>query len=229
MNSKKIIIASAAALTLSLGSVVSSIAHSQHDHSSLPLNWTFVKGTAEKVAMTLDSEHNTKNKGLSKFEQKKLAHYGIKVGNSFKSVIAGEAVQIKRTTAGIEIEKTSPVNLASTWHIPLRKNNSVVLASTGNHQHMGHDHSQLPYEWQFSMATESKIQNRMSSSEKQGYVGLTQFEQKLMDRYGIKVGNKFHSVVDGQKVVVEKTSGGIRAINSGDSLSVASSMEPTSM
>lgn len=221
----KIIIASATALALSLGSVVSSIAHSQHDHSDLPLNWTFAKGTAEKMAMTMEIENNTKIKGLSKFEQKKLNHYGIKVGNTFKSVIAGEPVKIKRTTLGVEIEKTDPVSLASAWQIPLRNSNEVVLASTGTHQHVGHDHSQLPYEWQFSRATENKIDYRMVSSEKDGYVGLTQFEQKLMDRYGIKVGNKFNSVVDGQKVVVERTSSGIRALGSSDSLSVASSME----
>ena len=229
MNSKKIIIASATALTLSLGSAVSVLAHSNHDHSSLPLNWTFIKGTADKMASTLNSGGKTKIKGLSKFEQKKLAHYGIKVGNSFKSVIAGKPVEIKKTSLGIEIEQTSPVSLASAWQIPLRKKDEIVLASTGNHQHMGHDHSQLPYEWQFSPATESKIQNRMASSQKDGFVGLTQFEQKLMERYGIKVGNKLHSVIDGQDVVVERTSGGIIALETGDKLSVADSMESSSM
>jgi hypothetical protein len=229
MNTNKIIIASAAALTLSLGSAISSLAHSNHDHSDLPLNWTFAKGTAEKVAMALDSRHNAKIKGLSKFEQKKLAHYGIRVGNTFKSVIAGEPVQIKRTTLGIEVEKTSPVSFASAWQIPLRKSNSAVFASTGTHQHVGHDHSQLPYEWQFSRTTENKIDNRMTSTEKTGFVGLNRFEQKLLDRYEIKVGNKFSSVIDGQKIVVERTSGGIRTLGSSDNLSVASSMETSPM
>ncbi|GJL79545.1 MAG: hypothetical protein NPINA01_25340 [Nitrospinaceae bacterium] len=229
MKTKKIIIASATALTLSLGSAVSSLAHTGHDHSSLPLNWTFANGTAQKVAMALDSQHGTKIKGLSKFEQKMLDHYGIKVGNTFKSLSASEPVQVKRTTLGIEIEKIGPVNLPSTWQIPLRKNHTVSLASTGAHQHGGHDHSQLPYEWQFSRSTENKIQKRMASSEKAGFVGLTRFEQKLLDRYGIKVGNRVHSVVDGQKVIVERTSGGIRTLDSNGGLSVASNMETSNM
>ncbi len=229
MNTNKIIIASAIALTFSFSSVMNGFSHSAHDHSNLSLNWIFAKGTAEKVAMTLNSAHNTKVKDLSKFEQKKLDHYEIKVGNTFKSVIAGKPVQMKRTTTGIEIDKADQVSLASAWQIPLRKSNSIALASTGAHQHVGHDHSQLPYEWEFSIATENKIHSRISSGEKGGFVGLTQFEQKLMARYGIKVGNKINSLIDGQKILVERTSGEIRTLDSNDAFSVASSMETSRM
>ncbi len=229
MKTNKTLIASAAALAFTLCGPSFGAAHSGHDHSTLPLKWKFAQHTEEKLADTMDSRYTAKVIGLSKFEQKKLDRYGIKVGNVFKSFIAGEAVQVKRTTAGLEINEAVSIDLTSVWQIPLRKTNAVILASTGASQHTGHHHASLPYEWEFSSVTENKIQHRISSSEQGGFIGLNQFEQKLMDRYGIKIGNKFHSFVDGQKVVVERTSGGIHVKTSHDNQSIASALEISNM
>ena len=42
------------------------------------------------------------------------------------------------------------------------------------------------------------------------FVGLTRFEQTLLDNYDIKVGNKFQTIVKGQALMAERTSGGMK-------------------
>jgi len=44
------------------------------------------------------------------------------------------------------------------------------------------------------------------------YVGLSHFEQALLNNYDIKVGNKFHTMVKGQVLMAERTSGGMKVI-----------------
>jgi hypothetical protein len=86
--------------------------------------------------------------------------------------------------------------------------------------HSNHDQSTVPFKWQFSENLHSKIERNLGSTNPTGIIGLNSFEQKKFNHYGVKVGNKFSSIVQnidvnfektsvGIKITVEKTSGGL--------------------
>ena len=223
---KSIILAAALSLVFS----ASAAAHTGHDHSELPLKWHFTKNTQAKVISTMHATSGKVITGLSKFEQKKLDRYGIRVGASFKSTVANHPVLVKRTTTGLEILGVRPFDLTSVWQIPLRKINEISLTSTGAGQHAGHDHSVKPYEWEFSERAQDRISRRLPANHTESsFVGLPEFEQKLMERYGFQIGNKFFSNINGQNVRVERTSGGIRVQAAGGNPTLAKASEPSRM
>jgi len=224
MKTTKIIAATAIASAITLSMSTSALAHSDHDHSKLPLNWTFVNDTNHKIQGRADNIADTRYVGLSKFEQKKLKYYGIKEGNSFNSMVDNLPIQVTRTMGGIRVNEADHAEVASHWRIPLRQKDVVSLASMGGgHAHVGHDHSYLPYEWEFANRTMNRIQNRMDRMDTANYVGLNRFEQKLLNKYGIKTGNTFHSYINGADVLLERTMGGVKVVKMLDNTTVAKS------
>jgi hypothetical protein len=226
MKTTKIITATAIASVMTLSMSTSSLAHSDHDHSKLPLNWTFVNDTSNKIEERIDTTDAVRYVGLSKFEQKKLKHYGIQYGNSFHSVVDNRPIQVTKTMGGVQIDEADPAEVANNWRIPLRQKSGVSLVSMGNHHaHVGHDHSYLPYEWEFAHKTMNRIQNRMDREDMAHYVGLNRFEQKLLNKYGIKAGNTFHSYINGADVLLERTASGVKVVKVMDDATVAKSNE----
>ena len=69
----------------------------------------------------------------------------------------------------------------------------------------------LPYEWSFGDSTQNRIDGRLDSKGVV-FVGLNRFEQKLLNNYNIKVGNQFHTVINGQTTMAERTSGGLKVM-----------------
>ena len=47
--------------------------------------------------------------------------------------------------------------------------------------HSAHDHSTLSYKWALSKNLESKIENRLNSSNPTSLIGLSHFEQKKLN------------------------------------------------
>jgi len=228
MKTTKIIAATAIASAMTLGMSTNGLAHSNHDHSKLPLNWTFVNDTSSKIEERMDIPIPVRYIGLSKFEQKKLKYYGIKEGNSFNSVVDNRPIQVTKTMGGVQIEEANPAELANNWRIPLRQKAGVSLVSMGNqHAHVGHDHSYLPYEWEFANKTMNRIQNRMDREDTAHYVGLNRFEQKLLNKYGIKAGNTFHAYINGADVLLERTAGGVKVVKVMDGATLAKSNDNT--
>jgi hypothetical protein len=224
MKTTKIIAATAIASAITLSMSTSALAHSDHDHSKLPLNWTFVNDTSSKIEERMDTQDAVRYVGLSKFEQKKLKYYGIKEGNSFNSVVDNRPIQVTKTMGGVKIDEVDTAELANNWRIPLRQKDVVSLGSMGGgHAHVGHDHSYLPYEWEFANRTMNRIQNRMDRMDTANYVGLNRFEQKLLNKYGIKAGNTFHSYINGADVLLERTMGGVKVVKMLDNTTVAKS------
>jgi len=90
--------------TLSILAVATSIAcisatamaHSAHDHSTVPYKWVLSKSLQLKIDSRLSSFTPTSVIGLNSFEQKKLAHYDIKVENKFNTEIHGINLLVKR-------------------------------------------------------------------------------------------------------------------------------------
>ena len=74
-----------------------------------------------------------------------------------------------------------------------------------------HDHSTVPFKWQFLESLYSKIERNLNTSEPTGgVIGLNPFDQKKFNHYGIKVGNKFSSIVRNIDVTFERTSAGLK-------------------
>jgi hypothetical protein len=152
--------------------------------------------------------------GLSHLEQNKLQHYDIKVGNKFKTEMSGISILVKRTSAGMSIVKSNRASIvAYTNQVPIKKTNNFSKASINQNSHPGHDHSYLPYEWTFSVATQNKIAKSMIRGNKNILIGLNTFEQSILKEYEIKPGNTLHTKIKGQQFMIEKASSGIKVIS----------------
>ena len=74
-----------------------------------------------------------------------------------------------------------------------------------------HDHSTVPFKWQFLESLYSKIERNLNTSKPTGgVISLNPFDQKKFNHYGIKVGNKFSSIVRNIDVTFERTSAGLK-------------------
>ena len=138
-----------------------------------------------------------------------MKRYGIRNGNIFTAQVNGVNAHVKRTSAGIQIMDSGVMNISTIERLPIRTLNQVSRISTGDLQHSGHDHSMTPYEWTFGQSTQDRIAKRLNSSEAI-FVGLNKFEQDLLNNYNIKVGNRFHTVINSQTTMAERTSGGLK-------------------
>lgn len=189
-------------------------AHSDHDNTQLSIQWQFSKQVEAKIQARGTLEGNGYYIGLSKHEQDVLSHYDIRPGNIFTAQVDGVNVHVKLTTAGIQIVDTGVMDIDLKHQLPIRplNMNRISLISTGNSMnHAGHDHAMKPYEWSFDVTTQNKIAKRLGQ-EDVVFVGLSHFEQALLNNYDIKVGNKIHMMVKGQALMAERTSGGMKVM-----------------
>lgn len=152
--------------------------------------------------------------GLTHFEQKKLDHYDIDIGNKFNTQLRGINFLMERTSSGMKIVSANQAsNVAYNDQVPIKENNRVSNASLNHKSHVGHNHGHLPYEWIFNVETQKKIAQGMVQNKKDIYVGLNQFEQSLLKEYDIKPGNTFQTTIAGHKFIIEKATSGVRVIN----------------
>jgi len=187
-------------------------AHSGHDNSKLPMQWKFSKNVEAKIQARGSLAGTGYYIGLSRHEQDVLKHYGIKDGNLFTAAVDGVNALVKRTMAGIQIVDTGVTDIGEKIEMPIRPLNRVSLISTGESMsHAGHDHRMVAYEWSFGESTQHKVAQRLGQGD-EVFVGLTRFEQTLLNNYDIKVGNRFHTVIDDQTVIAERTSGGLKVM-----------------
>jgi hypothetical protein len=222
MKTKKSILnALAIAATITLTSTAA-MAHSDHDHSTVSYKWKLSSNMTTKMERTLASSNPTALIGLTHFEQKKLDHYDIDLGNKFNTEVRGINFLMERTSAGMKIvDANRASNVAYTNQVPIKENNRVSNASINHKSHVGHDHGHLPYEWIFNVDTQKKIAQRMAQNKKDIFVGLNQFEQSLLKEYDINPGNTFETTIAGHKFMVEKATSGVRVINHVDTQGVA--------
>jgi len=68
----------------------------------------------------------------------------------------------------------------------------------------------VPFKWQFSENLHYKIERDLNSTKPTGAIGLNPFEQKKFNHYGVKVGNKFSSIVQNIDITFERTSAGLK-------------------
>lgn len=195
-------------------------AHSAHDHSHLPVGWTFDKQVSNKIKKNF--EQGQKKTGLSSLEQKVLGKYGIGVGNSFNTRVGGQTLKVTRTDSGIRVEGQVKMYADGLQeNLPVRESTEVVRSSFSQN-HTGHDHSHLNMSWVFNPAIEEKIHETILSERPHKAIGLTSKEQRVLERYDIKIGTSFYAYVDGKTFTAKRTSMGIRIINEIDGRTVAS-------
>lgn len=186
-------------------------AHSDHHNTRLDTQWKFSKKVEAKIQVRGTLEGNSYYIGLSKHEQDVLSHYNIRLGNIFTANVDGVNAQVKRTMAGIQVMDIGFMDISMKEQLPIRPINRMSLISTHSLNHEGHDHAVKPYEWSFGNKTQDRLANRLGQ-EDVVYVGLTHFEQNLLNNYDIKIGNKFHTVVKGQVLMAERTSAGMKVM-----------------
>ncbi len=214
MKAKQMILKTLAIASISLIASSAAIAHSNHDHSTVPFKWELSKKLNSKIERDLNSKKPSGVIGLNPFEQKKFTHYGIKVGNKFNSTVRNIEVTFERTSAGLKITDASILKTAASEDIvPINKISTVSKISTQKPFHAGHDHKFLPVEWMFGEKTNSKIVKHLFSGKDNLSVGLTRLEQKLLNEYEIKTGNQFHLSISGHSFLVERTSSGLIVLN----------------
>jgi len=198
------------------------MAHSAHDHSTVPYKWAMSKILKAKIDARLSSTNNSSLIGLNPSEQKKLEHYDIKVGNKFNTEDRGINFLMERTTAGMKIVGISGVSKVNyTDQVPIKKSHTFSKVSMNHKSHPGHDHALLPYEWTFGVATQDKIIRGMVQNKKDVLVGLNAFEQSLLNDYEIRPGNNFQTTIQGHKFLIEKTTAGIKVVGHADAQNVA--------
>jgi hypothetical protein len=198
------------------------MAHSEHDHSTVSYKWAMSKNLQAKIDSRLDSANPTSLIGLNPFEQKKLEHYNINVGNKFNTETRGINFLMERTSAGMKVVDASRVGKVSyTGQVPIKKTNMFSKVSMNEKSHTGHDHAHLPYEWTFGLGTQEKIVRGMVQNEENVLVGLNAFEQSLLREYGIQPGNTFQTTIAGHPFLIEKTTSGIKIVSHTDTQSVA--------
>lgn len=184
-------------------------AHSEHDHSKLSLQWKFSKKVEAKILARGTLQGNGYYIGLSSHEQKTIQRYGIRNGNIFTSQVDGVNAYVKRTSTGIQIMDSGVMSISVQKQLPIRTLNWISRISTGPSGHSGHDHALVPQEWSFGQTTQNRIAKRLGTNSVV-FVGLTKFEQDLLTDYGIKLGNRFHTVINGQTTMAERSSGGLK-------------------
>jgi len=79
--------------------------------------------------------------------------------------------------------------------------------------HSAHDHSMLSYKWALSKNLKTKIENRLGSANPTSLIGLNLSEQKQLEAYDIKVGNRFNTEMRGINFLVQRTTAGMKIID----------------
>ena len=211
MKTLNLIFASMITATLMISFPVLSLAHSEHNDSPMPLVWEFNDSVRDKIIRALNDEARKNKVGLSHLEQNILKRYGIPVGHSFYTPVDGRQVVVQRTHSGLRILETmAPVSSEFRWQAPITQRYRVVPSSFPVMDHPGHHHNHLDFSWLFDPQISSKIKRHLKNNAYPTAVGLSSTEQMIVDRYGIKTGNSFITIVGGEDYLVRRTSSGLQ-------------------
>ena len=113
MTAKQIVLKTLAVTVMIIFTASAALAHSNHDHSTVPFKWEFSKKLIAKIEKDLSSSKPSGMIGLNPFEQKKFKYYGIHVGNKFNSNIRDVEVTFERTSTGLKMVDASKVKLST--------------------------------------------------------------------------------------------------------------------
>ena len=86
------------------GVVLASYPKRDRDDLRLDLTWVFDDIVQERIQRQLFSAGDSNEIGLSRYQQKLLQRYGIKVGHSFQTSVGGMILTVKRVGLGLQIQ-----------------------------------------------------------------------------------------------------------------------------
>ena len=89
----------------------------------------------------------------------------------------------------------------------------LTILSSKTFAHSAHDHSMVSYKWALSKNLKTKIGNRLGSANPTSLIGLNLSEQKQLEAYDIKVGNRFNTEMQGINFLVQRTTAGMKIID----------------
>ncbi len=178
-------------------------AYSSKSSSQLSERWIFDPVVAEKIHKSL--ARGEVAVGLSRLEQKMLEKYGIGYGKTFITQNQGELWSVTRTSTGLRFERPmGPLEAVNLQSFPMiRTHYRVIPTSVG-----GPRVTNLA--WVFDKALQNKIQNRIYLKGVPSAIGLSRFQQKLLQRYGIQVGQSFRSSMAGRILTIKRVSLGLQ-------------------
>ena len=90
---------------------------------------------------------------------------------------------------------------------------AITFTSMPVMAHSAHDHSMVSYKWALSKNLKTKIENRLGSTNPTSLIGLNLSEQKQLEAYEIKVGNRFNTEMRGINFLVKRTTAGMKIID----------------
>lgn len=177
--------------------------YSGQSSSQLSEGWIFDPVVAEKIHKSL--ARGEVAVGLSRLEQKMLEKYGIGYGKTFITQNQGELWSVTRTSTGLRFERPmGPLAAVILQSFPMiRTHYRVIPTSVG-----GPRATNLA--WVFDKALQNKIQNRIYLKGVPSAIGLSRFQQKLLQRYGIQVGQSFRSSMTGRILTFKRVSLGLK-------------------
>jgi len=185
-----------------------SVAPVQADQNTFPSRnvWMYDSITAEKIHKNL--ARGDVAVGLSQFEQKTLEKYGISVGQSFITQVNDKKLRVTRTSTGLRFEgSVASLAVGNLQSFPIQTRYGVVLAS---YPKRDRDDVRTNLTWVFDNAMQEKIQRHIFSAGDSNVIGLTRYQQKLLQRYGIEVGHSFQTSVGGMILTVKRVGLGLQ-------------------
>ena len=181
--------------------------YSGQSSSQLFEGWIFDPVVAEKIHKSL--ARGEVAVGLSRLEQRMLEKYGIGFGKSFITQVYGEPWSVTRTSTGLRFEGSlGPLAAVNLQSFPITQPRYRVrhVSAKGADPENG-----FPYiAWQFDQDLQNKIQKRIFLKGIPSAIGLSRFQQKLLQRYGVPVGQIFQTSMAGRILTVKRVSLGLR-------------------
>jgi len=94
---------------------------------------------------------------------------------------------------------------------------SVLMASflVGNSNaiaHSDHDHSFTGIKWEFTDQTNANIRGQMEKYPQTQSFGISRFENKIMDQYGLREGRTFNAKIDNKSFRFQRTTSGVKLV-----------------
>ena len=205
-NNRSILLAVVIAFTLLLAGC-KDLSNSVQSSSQLSESWMFDPVVAEKIYKNLAQGEVAV--GLSRLEQRMLEKYGIRINQSFITQVQGELWSVTRTSTGLRFEESvGPLAAVNLQSLPMtRTHYRAVLASVRGREH---ENKAPNLAWMFDKALQEKILNRIYLKGVPSEIGLSRFQQKLLQRYGVQVGQSFRTSVAGRIITVKRVSLGLQ-------------------
>lgn len=101
--------------------------------------------------------------------------------------------------------KTIAASLALTFGL-------IAVTANGAYAHPNHDGVGMKLFWAFPKSTQTKIERILESKNLDIVVGLSKFEQGILDHYDIKSGNTFKISAGGMNWTVKRNSSGVQLV-----------------